>query len=400
MRRHAVLFLALGLIALWPAASLAQEADPELEGLLGAPQAARPAPRGGTVTGISNLFNPSIGVAGLLLGAGSDRGPANFGIHEIEVTIRSDIDPYFRVDLFLAVEEQFDVAGLAHGEEEPGAGGGEEEPTVVIEQAVITSTSLPHVTLRFGKFTLPFGKHNVLHRDQFHFITAPAVMQETLGPEGLNEKAIDAAPLLPVPFFSELNLAVFQGDNEPLFHFAEGPDGARPAPDKAKYLAHSKSLFDVTDDSTIEIGLSYLSGANNAGGDALTTAYGADLTFKHRPSIGRGLSALVLQGEWIGATREAEQDLEASGYYLSAQWRVFDYWWVQGRYGEVSIDDVEADAIGKEETKHQDFLIAWVLSEFSVLRLQYSSFDFGGEKVNAWYLQFNFVTGAHPPHQY
>jgi hypothetical protein len=266
----------------------------------------------------------------------------------------------------------------------------------VIEQATITTTSLPNLTLRFGKYLLPFGKHNLLHRDQFPFISAPVVIQETFGGEALNEKAIDAALLLPLPFFSELNLVAFQGDNEPLFRFA----GDQASPDQAKYLAHSKNLFDLTDDSTIELGLSYLSGGNNAGGGAFTTVSGVDLTFKQRPLLGRGLGGLRLQAEYIAATREAGQDLESSGHYVSAQWRVFDYWWVQGRYGQITIDELEEQAPEKEESRHTDFLIAWVLSEFSVLRLQYSLFEIGEDKVNAWYLQYNFVTGAHPPHLY
>jgi hypothetical protein len=398
MRAWSVLPAALA-CAVWAGWASAQPAtDEEIQELFApspAPAQAGPGRSGRTdITGLSNQFNPSIGIAGLLLGAAGDDGPAEFGIQEIEFVISSAIDPFFRLDIFLAVEEEFDAAGLGHGEEEEEGGG--EEPTVILEQAYVTATSLPGMTLRFGKFTLPFGKHNIMHRDQFPFVTAPAVNRETFGGEGLNETAIEATPLLPLPFFAELNLVAFEGANEGLLRFAEDSGGS----EKAAYLVHDKNLFDVTEDSTIEFGLSYLSGANNAGSGRTTTAAGADITFKQRPVTGRGLGGVRLQAEYIGATREAEENLESSGYYVSAQWRVLPYWWVQGRYGEAGIDEIGDVGIEREETQHTDYLLAWVISEFSVLRLQYSQYESGGDTESAWYLQFNFAAGAHPAHQY
>ena len=389
--------LALAAAALLAAApAWTQEDDPELRQLLGAPQGAPAAstPRSSTTTGLSNAFNPAISVNGLILGAGSKGNSTSFGLQEFEIQFSSDIDPYFRADLTFAIHQDFDVAGLAAhehgGEEEEEIGGG-----IEVEQALITSTSLPHVTLHFGKFLLPFGKHNILHTHAFPFITKPAVISENFGEEGLNEMAFDAVPLLPLPFFSELNLVAFQGDNEVQYQFGEGA-----APNKAKYLVHSKNLVEITDDSTVELGLSYADGTNNAGDGKVTTITGADLTFKRRPAIGRGLGSLVVQAEYIASTRQAEQDLESSGYYASAQWRVFGYYWAQARYGEVTIDEGGDGAIEEEETKHTDFLIGWVPTEFSALRLQYSLFEIGGEKVNAWYLQYNFAIGSHPAHSY
>ena len=380
-----------------------QTEDKELQELLGAPPAAAVGPasvRGSTASGISNAFNPAISLNGLVLGAGSDQGSSQFGLQEFELQFSSDIDPYFRADITFSIHQDFDVPGLAAHEHAEGEAAAAESGGIEVEQALITSLAIPDVTLRFGKFPLPFGKHNILHTHAFPFITRPVVLQELFGEEGLSEMAIDASPLLPLPFFSELNLVTFQGDNEELFQFTEAKDGPRHGPDKAKYLLHSRSLFDVTGDSTIELGLSYLSGTNNAGDGNLTTAYGGDFTFKHRPAIGRGLSAVVLQAEYIGSRREAARNLDSSGYYVSLQWRVIHYGWVQGRYGEAGSDEAALAAVESEQSRHTDFLIAWVPTEFSALRLQYSILDTGGDKANAWYLQYNFAIGSHPAHQY
>lgn len=394
----AVLLTAL-LAAPIPAGAQDDVTDRELEELLGE-SGGPPVQEGGstTLSGLSRQFNPAISVNGLLLGTGSDEGSSDFGLQEFELQFSSAIDPNFRADVTFAVHEDI---GEAHGHEEEAHEEG--EPALGLEQAIITATSLPQVTLRFGKFWLPFGKHNILHTHQFPFVTAPQVVAETFGEEALNEVAIDAAPLLPLPFFSELNLVAFEGDNEGLFHFTEGtdPDEPRTGPDKAKYLAHWKNLVDVTDDDTVELGLSYLSGTNNAGDGALTTATGVDLTYKHKPAVGRGRAGWVLQGEWIGTARETgAEDLESRGYYLSAQWRALDFWWVQARYGAFTADVEEAGVLEEEETDHSDFLIGWVPTEFSALRVQYSVTTHDDEEVGSWYLQYNFVIGSHPAHSY
>ena len=395
--RYAVLTATICVLALTTALpwAMAQEiTDSELADLLGEESTAASSPGAGAagVGGFSNRSNPAISLVGLILGTGSEKTSSDFGLQEFELRFSSVIDPNFRADVTLALEQE--IGG--NDEEEVAGAESEPEPAIEIEQAEISTIGLPQVTIRFGKFWLPFGKHNTLHAHQFPFVDAPAVIAGTFGEEALNEVAIDAAPLLPLPFFSELNLVAFEGANEELFQF----DDTGSDPDKARYLVHSKNQFDLGEDDTLELGLSYLSGTNNAGDNAVTTASGVDLTYKHRPSFGRGRSGFVLQSEWIGTNREAETGLKSSGYYVSAQWRVLEFWWVQVRNGAFTADTADAGAVAEEETVHTDVLIAWVPTEFSTIRGQYSIIEQNDQEVASWFLQYNFVIGAHPAHGY
>ena len=396
--------LIVALICVPALVGLAQEPDDaELQELLGQPAAYAPpsAPMSSTATGISNTFNPAISVLGLMLGAGGAERSTRFSLQEFELRFTSIIDPFLRADITIAFPGEGTAVEAENGEEA--------EPPVELEAAIITSTSVPQVTLQFGKYWLPFGKHNRLHTHQFPFITPPLVIEQTFGGEALNELALEAIPLLPTSFFSELNLVMFQGDNDDLFLFEEranpetGASETAAGPGKAKYLAHSKNLFELTDASTLEAGLSYLTGLNNAGSGAATTVIGLDLTYKWRPLFARGRSGAIVQFEWIDTTRETgEGDLRSSGYYLSGQWRFAEFWWGETRTGQFTADVSDgAGAVEEQDSGHLDLLVAWVPTVFSAFRVQVSQIStLGADPELFFFLQYSFSIGSHPAHTY
>ena len=135
------------------------------------------------------VFNPDISANFLgLVAAGTDlsndrtQSPHNgFSLQEAEVQIVSDVDPYFRGSVLLAIAQ---AAGSTEFAVDP-------------EEVYLETISLPMLTIRAGKFKLALGKHNLLHTHVFPFIDSPLINQELMGEEGLNEAAISMDLLQP-----------------------------------------------------------------------------------------------------------------------------------------------------------------------------------------------------------
>lgn len=346
--------------------------------------------------GLSRDYNPAIG-ANLLLGGEyiskeSEKWDVpesvkekvqETGLHfwEAELSCASAVDPYFRADLILALHKH------------------EGEIKAEVEEGYITTLSIPLVTIKAGKFYLPFGKHNLLHSHSYPFIDAPLANTVILGEHGLNEPAVEFSILIPVPWFLEVTGYVANGDNHSLFNSPKKEDLA--------YGGKIRNFIEISESTTIELGGSYIVGRNRDMN--FTHVFGSDLTLRWRhPKLNRYYS-MVWQTEYFyvkrhehheemeqqGQTSEHEHELLGSlggGYSLIA-FQIMQRWWIQARF----------DALGypKGQTKplHRvGGLFAFVPSEYSALRLQYSYW----KETNAHeaLLQLSVSIGAHPAHPY
>jgi hypothetical protein len=297
----------------------------------------------------ARAMNPNIG-ANFLVGArqgtrSSDRG---FQFEEAEFSFKSDVDPYFTANMIFSVAEQ-----------SPGSYG------ITPEEVYVDTTSLPGVTLRAGKFYNFFGKQNILHAHIFPFIDAPLISSALFG-DGLNLPGISGSTILPTSFFSELTLQALGN---------------------AHALAHVRSLFETSDFSTLEIGVSGLS----------KQAFGLDLTFKYRPTDRGQGRRLNLAGEWMsgqvdGFTQiDLSQGLPVQGFDLYGQFEFISKTYLQYRFD---------DLISNHQTRH-GVLLGYAPSEFSVLRIQGDrSLLKGSNPEYRVMAQANFTIGFHPAHDY
>ena len=340
----------------------------------------------GAVGAVSRAFNPAISVNGIFLGGtASSVGSSNrltglnfengFNLQEAEFRFVSDVDPFFRADLTLAVDREGEIE---------------------LEEGFVTSSQLPGeilprgMGLKAGKFFTDFGKHNLLHTHQFPFIDRPLVSQAAFGDEGLNEPGIGGNYLLPTPWFSEITFQGLQGDNPNLFRLSS-VEKARGA-----YLGHLKNFFDLSDETTLEFGQSYVGGRNT--GSGYSQAVGIDLTLKWRP-LDRALDrALIWQNEYIffSVDEDGKNVQNNGGLYSSLQYRLSRLWWLQGRYDLLGVPNP------KEGLRHRwTVLAALVPSEFSALRFQYSRTNQEkGRGIHQFLFQLNFTIGSHPAHRY
>jgi len=358
-----------------------------------------------SATGISRAFNPAISVNALFQASSTDRQtdlwkelgiPPGFHYQEVSVEMTSNVDVYLSSKIVLSASE-------AEG--------------VGVEEAYVTTLSMPiPISIRAGLMLNTFGRHNLYHLHHMAFAETPMVLQQVFGPD-LCEVGIEASYLLPFNWYSDLTVGIVNGSNEYLFNSEKKNDFA--------YLAHLDNLWDVSDETTIRCGGSYLFGNRglqfgdgeflNVGdrSDISSIVIGADFHLKWKPLSGGRYTSFVLQGEYVNAQVKMNDEClgPLHGFFAQAMYQFGLKWWVQGRYGwyskdadlvgffpepiELRVYDSE-DVIGKRISAS----IAYIPTEFSAFKIQYNYTDISGIEENQLVLQMNVTIGSHPAHKY
>jgi hypothetical protein len=345
---------------------------------------------------ISNLANPAIGMSALFLVQAAPHlsipGSTGPSFQEAEISVISTVDPLWT----LAGNFTFD------------AGSG------VAEEAYATTDSIPSIQFKVGEFRAFFGKHGTLHTHAFPFIQAPLIMSNTIGEEGFKNAGLEAAWMSPLPWYGELTLGAYKPVENDGVSQTGGNDGGGNHPlnfnsgaqDNIPYLAHLKNLFDVDDDTTLELGASDLTGYGN---DGLHHAvYGGDLTIRNVPLRRSNQAGWILQGEYLKKVSYTTgiYNQESDGWYASFQNRWGQEWWsglrVEEAFNLVSdISENPTDSSLSGHVQRASVNVAWLPSEFSEMKLEYGiAKDAAGAVDNRVMLQFNYIIGFHPPHSY
>ncbi len=303
-----------------------------------------------------------------------DQTPNGMDLREAELHFYSDVDPYTKLNVLMAVGSEYTSDGTAISQTwgiEP-------------EEVFAESNAVNGVTFKIGKFKAAMGKENILHTHAFNFIDAPLANTRLLGDEGLNDNGLSAAILLPTSWFNELTIQYLKGKGE-------NEEFNSPDPSSGVGLAHWKNLFDITDEWTMELGLSYASGDNSLRDKTILS--GADMTFKWRPSVGGRYTSLIWATEYLN-----RQDIDnKSGLSSWMQYQFAERWSLNYRYDNFAdLDTTERHSMGFNYSP----------SEFATYRFEYNQTY--GPLVNAdnenmekaIFLQANFTIGAHPSHFY
>jgi len=362
-----------------------------------APAAAASAPEGrgasASSRGLSNVMNPALSAAGVALagattrkdGDGSTPGDLRTGIfvQEVELHASAIVDPFFKADVSLA--------GSAD--------------RIAFEEAYLSTLEIPHVTFRVGQMKAAVGRHNILHTHAFPFITAPLPWRALMGQEGLADPGISADVLLPLPFYSELNAQVFQGD-WPIFEGGIADDPAtlvdESVPDRRHdrdlaYVGHLKTLFDLGESATVELGGSYVGGRNGFSGPSSVVA--GDLTVKWKPIDAERYTGFDWTTEYAWVDREkAPTDRKQGGGYSALRYQFAQQWWLQARGALLGLPQSDSG-----RTVRGEALGAFIPSEFSALRLQYAierRLGSHAAPVHEVFGQVVFSIGPHPAHAY
>jgi hypothetical protein len=354
-----------------------------------APAAPEVPAAGGFAQNFPGLMNPSLSFNGLFIGGaewddgklakphlGGEAGEAAYAgagetygtginVQEMELQILSVVDPYFKANAVLSI---------------PGTEG------IEVEEGYVTLTSIPRVLVTVGKIKEPFGRENATHTHALLTIDKSLIGQRVFGGEGLNDVGVNAAVLLPTPWYSELTVGVDRGTNEIALNSGD--------PLGLGYMAHWKNMFDLSYSTSVELGLSGLTGKNAT--DGQTVVGGVDLTLKSRGAGRRQFNRVIWQNEYLLMKRPgAPDDSTVGGLYSTLEYSLNKEIWVGGRFDYVGLPapkDASLAATG---------IVVFAPTEFSAIRLQYQhQWLPDGHAVDSVTSQLNFTIGVHPAHSY
>jgi hypothetical protein len=340
-------------------------------------------PNYGGASAASKILNPDISVIGDFIGAvgkpnvppallGTPSGPPPaLQMHESELGLQAIIDPYARGDFFLSFGES----------------------GVDLEEGYITFTALPGGFIaKGGKFRGDFGKVNTLHNHVLPWIDRPLVTDRLVGGEdGIDDAGLSVTRILPAPkgIFLEGTGEVFRGDSSDVFTSSKRGD--------VSVLGHLRGYRDITDQTNIDLGLSYSRGHNDLGSAFLTDLYGIDATLRWTPLRRTIYHNFVGRAEFVWSHRDQFPFTQrAFGFFTSGDYRLNRRWTVGARIDRSG----RAQAANLIDEGLSGVLTYWP-SEFSQVRGQYRFTHFAeGIDGNEMLFQFIFVLGAHGAHPF
>ena len=323
-------------------------------------------------------YNPDIGVIGDFQGSYISRGKRNLDLYlnETEVSLQSNVDPYVRADFFLTFGR--DPETLKYG--------------AAVEEGYLTTLSLPaHLQLKAGKFRQAVGRINPTHPHALPFIDLPNAYVNYFGEEGLNDEGLSLSWLVPnKKFYQELIFQFTSG-------FNESPAFTRSDKNMFMYLGHLKNFFTLSDNATLELGLTGIAGPNDS---ARTTSMAtADLTYKWKPVKMNTYKSLTWQSEFFYSNAGMPAGMSSKrsfGLYSFLEYQIAKRWFLTGRY------DYAQKPFDKSIVENGYSLTAgWYATEFSKMEFEVKATDSNVEPsyAQAW-LRWIFVIGAHGAHQY
>lgn len=323
-------------------------------------------------------MNPNIGVIGDFLfrnhlNDNEEKG-SGFEFREVELSFRMVMDPYARADVYMAVVPP--------------------EEAVELEEGFITLLALPFSTqAKIGHFRNAFGKFNLTHPPETPLVTTPLFLKNYFGEEGLAETGISLSALLPNPweFYLEATVDVLNPDNE--VSFSGG------ASQKLLYLLHLKSFFDITEENSLEVGFSAMSGPNDSTGVHKTGLYGADAIYRFKPlALGRYRS-LTVQWEALYSQRESDEGtVNSYAAFLFCQYQLSRRWFAGFSYDYAGFEDSSQGT----EQRFSGLVTFWP-SEFQTVKLQIQQTErnlSSRQRLKSVWFQWTFIIGAHGAHKY
>lgn len=340
-------------------------------------------PNYGGASTASKILNPDISVIGDFIGAVGKANvppaleatglgpPPALQMHESELGLQAIIDPYARGDFFMTFGES----------------------GVNLEEGYITFTALPGgFVAKAGKFRGDFGKVNTLHNHVLPWIDRPLVTDRLVaGEDGIDDAGLSVTRILPAPkgIFLEGTAQVYRGDSGDVFTSSKRSD--------ASVLGHLRAYRDITDQTNLDLGISYARGHNDLGSTFLTDLYGVDATLRWTPLRRTIYHNFVGRAEFVWSHRDQLPLTQRSfGFFTSGDYRLNRRWTVGGRIDRSG----RARAANLIDDGFSGVLTYWP-SEFSQVRGQYRFTHFAeGPDGNELLFQFIFVLGAHGAHPF
>lgn len=370
--------------------------------------AAPPPPRPLRAAG-AGLLNPAISAVFEGIGGFSvnhNRDDDGFSLSEAEIGIQAAVDPFARVDLFLAFGSEGDAE---------------------VEEGFVTFTALPGgLAARAGRFKNTFGKWNELHDHRFFSVDRPEVLSNTFGDEGLRTDGVSLSWLVPGtgPVYLESITEIGSTGNDVVFN-ARRRD--------LLYLQRVAAVFTLTANATLGVGVTGVKGVGGPSEELLdelddagltgvvvpddnlaSNVFGADLTFKWKPVQFNVYRSFTSQTELLETRRRVEtlepsglldrRTVRSLGVYSLAEYQFAKRWRVGLRYDHSEFPDNDgawergASAVIRiQPTEFQEFRIQFKHTGRSDAAAALFD-DINSE--NEWFVEWIPAIGAHAAHKY
>ncbi|MFP2910263.1 zinc-regulated TonB-dependent outer membrane receptor [Pyxidicoccus sp. 3LFB2] len=321
---------------------------------------------------------------------GHDPSTNGFNLQQLELSIGSVVDPYFRFDANI-VFGQFGVE---------------------IEEAYGTTLALPaSLRVRAGQFLTRFGRLNGTHPHAWDFVDQPFALGRVFGGEGNRGLGTELSWLAPLPWYVELIGSVTDATGEGTARSFLGASGERVlSPLDLQLTGVVKQFFPLSDDLSLMWGVSGATGPNPTGYRNRTDVYGTDVYLRYRPITEASTTLVTLQVEAFYRRRQVPDDvLTDVSAYAQAAWRFSQRWATALRYelGTPARGDGAdvVDPLDPEWTEDRHRISAAVTfwpTEFSRLRLQGATDRVGWRESPDYsvFLALELVTGAHGSHAF
>ena len=346
----------------------------------------------------------------------SSEGPGSrsFNLDESELTVSSNVDPYFFANVTAAIQG-------------PGS--------IDIEEAYFKTLALNNgFTFKGGRFFSGTGYLNEIHSHNWDFADQPLVYQAFFGGAQLAQDGAQLRWLAPTDLFVELG--------------AEAGSGRSfPGTQRNDNSLASDALFvhlggDIGDSTSWRSGVSWLDARSTARsyddvdqfGAPVTDAFSGtsrtwivDGTLKWAPHGDPTHHQFKLQGEWMHRVEDGQLAFDVtgrnlsggyrssqSGWYLQTVYEFVQRWRAGLRYDSMSsgtptiglvnsglVPLAAFPALQAASPNRTTIMLDWSLSEFSRFRAQYAWDDARlSERDRQFLLQYILSIGAHGAHKF
>lgn len=347
--------------------------------------------------------------------AGGETGPGDrgFNLGESELTLSSNIDPYFAGTLTAAIGADNEIG---------------------IEEAFFRTSALPEgFTLKGGRFFSGLGYLNEQHAHAWDFVDAPLAYQAFLGGQ-LAQDGVQLKWLAPTVMFLEAGIETGNGGQFP------GTRLDRNGANGAVAFVHLGN--DIGESASWRAGLSVMQrrsenrpyeSTDDLGAPVIDAFSGTsrlwagDFVWKWSPHGNPVERYLKVQGEYLrrrengtlafdieGADLNDSYRATQSGWYLQSVYQFMRRWRVGARYDRLDSGQPRIGLVDSETLPATAFpellsasptrttlMIDWSPSEFSRLRLQNAWDDSRDDRRDRQlFLQYLYSLGAHGAHKY
>lgn len=353
-------------------------------------------------------------------GHAHDGAENGFNLSEAELAFSVSVDPYFDAATYLAIDSDGEVD---------------------LEEAWFSTRRLPWgLQLKGGKFFSDFGYINNQHPHQWDFSNQNLAYLNLLGDHGLQDTGLQLTWLPDWPLYTLMGTELLQGEQERFGALVDDSDELEAldlddADDGPRlWTAYLKVSPDLGFDHALQLGASFAhsrqhqeihsvdqdhSEGAEQGLEGDANLWGLDLVYKYDNQAPYGHRDFKLQTEYLRSIKdldisggsEAEigsrRELTTDGLYVQGLYGVAPRWQVALRYDTLgSTNQVRGgERSDFDSSQRWTAALAWLPTEFSLLRLQYEYSDIqlqtgGSEHFNALWLQFIMSMGTHGAHAF